>query len=265
MVSRPTSVGGLGFDMKWDLGWMHDALNYLANDPLFRKYHHNLLTFRGMYAFNENFVLPLSHDEVVHGKGSLINKMPGDDWQRFANLRLLFGWMHAQPGKKMLFMGDEFGQWREWNHDTSLDWHLLDEPLHQGLRRWVRDLNTAHRGAPALHQRDFRREGFAWADVHDSEQSVVALFRNGVEPDEVILIACNFTPVPRHNYRIGVPRAGYWAEILNSDATLYGGSGQGNIGGVNTTPVGWHGHLQSVNLVLPPLGMIALKWTGRRA
>ena len=173
--------------------------------------------------------------------------------------------MHAQPGKKLLFMGDEFGQWREWNHDTSLDWHLLNEPLHQGLRRWVRDLNTAHRGEPALHQRDFRPEGFAWADVHDSEQSVIGLFRKGAGPDDIILIACNFTPVPRHNYRFGVPRAGYWKEILNSDATLYGGSGQGNIGGVHTTPVGWHGHLQSVNLVIPPLGMVALKWVGRKA
>jgi 1,4-alpha-glucan branching enzyme len=263
LVSRPTSVGGLGFDMKWDLGWMHDTLRYLADDPVFRKYHHELLTFRGMYAFNENFVLPLSHDEVVHGKGSLINKMPGDDWRKFANLRLLFGWMHAQPGMKLLFMGDEFGQWREWNHDTSLDWHLLDEPLHQGLRRWTRDLNTAHRGEPALHQRDFRPEGFSWADVSDSEQSVIGLFRKGADAGDIILIACNFTPVPRHNYRFGVPHAGFWAEILNSDAPLYGGSGQGNIGGVHTTPVGWHGHLQSVNLVLPPLGMIALKWTGK--
>ncbi len=265
LVSRPTSIGGLGFDMKWDLGWMHDTLNYLATDPLYRKYHHNLLTFRRMYAFNESFILPLSHDEVVHGKGSLINKMPGDTWQKFANLRLLFGWMHAQPGKKLLFMGDEFGQWREWNHDASLDWHLLHEPLHQGLRRWVRDLNTAHRGEPALHQRDFRPEGFAWADVSDSEQSVIALFRKGAGADDIILIACNFTPVPRHNYRIGVPRPGYWQEVINSDAPLYGGSGQGNIGGVHTNPVGWHGHLHSVNLVIPPLGMVALKWTGRRA
>ena len=181
LVSRPTSIGGLGFDIKWDLGWMHDTLRYLSTDPLFRKYQHNLLTFRRMYAFNENFVLPLSHDEVVHGKGSLLNKMPGDTWQKFANLRLLFGWMHAQPGKKLLFMGDEFGQWREWNHDTSLDWHLLNEPLHQGLRRWVRDLNTAHRGEPALHQRDFRPDGFAWADVHDAEQSVIGLFRKGCQ------------------------------------------------------------------------------------
>jgi 1,4-alpha-glucan branching enzyme len=265
MVSRPTGVGGLGFNMKWDLGWMHDTLRYLSDDPIFRKYHHNLLSFRGMYVSNENFVLPLSHDEVVHGKGSLINKMPGDEWQKFANLRLLFGWMHAQPGKKLLFMGDEFGQWREWNHDTSLDWHLLDAPLHQGLRRWVRDLNTAYRGEAALHRLDFRPDiGFAWADVHDSEQSVISLFRKGASPDEIILIACNFTPVPRANYRVGVPRGGFWEEILNSDAPLYGGSGQGNIGGVHTTPVGWHGHYQSVNLVLPPLGMIALKWTGRR-
>jgi 1,4-alpha-glucan branching enzyme len=265
MVSRPTSVGGLGFSMKWDLGWMHDTLRYLADDPLYRKYRHDLLTFRTMYVVNENFILPLSHDEVVYGKGSLINKMPGDDWQKFANLRLLFGWMHAQPGKKLLFMGDEFGQWREWNHDASLDWHLLSEPLHQGLRRWVRDLNSAYRSEPALHRLDFRpAASFAWADVHDSDQSVISLFRKGDQADEIILIACNFTPVPRPNYRIGVPRAGFWQEILNSDATLYGGSGQGNIGGVHTTPVGWHGHYQSVNVVLPPLGMIALKWTGRR-
>jgi 1,4-alpha-glucan branching enzyme len=213
-----------------------------------------------MYAVNESLVLPLSHGEVVHGKGSLINKMPGDDWQKFANLRLRFGWMHAQPGKKRLFMGGEFGQSREWNHDTSLDWHLLEGPLHQGLRRWVRDLNTAHRGEPALHQRDFHLEGFSWADVHDSEQSVIGRFRKGADAGAVILIAFNFTLVPRHNYRFGVPRAGDWAEVLNSDATLYGGSGQGNIGGVHTTPAGWHGHLQSVNLVLPPLALIALKW-----
>ena len=264
MVSRPTGVGGLGFDMKWDLGWMHDTLDYLADDPVFRKYHHEKLTFRGVYAFNENFVLPLSHDEVVHGKGSLLDKMPGDIWQKFANLRLLFGWMHAQPGKKLIFMGDELGQAREWDHDGSLDWHLLDHPMHQGLRRWVRDLNTTYRGEAALHRLDFRPEGFVWADVHDSEQSVISLFRKGPEPDQIVLIACNFTPIPRPNYRIGVPRAGHWQEILNSDATLYGGSGQGNIGGVYTTPVGWHGHFQSLNLVLPPLGMIALKWAGRR-
>ena len=187
-------------------------------DPIYRKHHHNLLTFRGMYAFTENFVLPLSHDEVVHGKGSLLNKMPGDDWQKFANLRLLFGYMYAQPGKKLLFMGDEFGQWREWNHDTSLDWHLLDEPLHQGLRRWVRDLNTAYRGEPALHQLDFRPDGFAWVDVHDAEQSVIGLLPQGPSADDIILIACNFTPVPRHNYRVGVPRGGHWKEILNCDA-----------------------------------------------
>ena len=262
MVSRSTGVGGLGFDLKWDLGWMHDTLKYMSTDPLFRKHHHNLLTFRGMYAFSENFVLPLSHDEVVYGKGSLINKMPGDTWQKFANLRLLFGWMLAQPGKKLLFMGDEFGQWREWNHDRSLDWNLLGEPFHQGLKRWVRDLNTVYRGETALHQLDCHPDGFSWSDVHDSEQSVISLFRKGKEPGELILIACNFTPVPRHNYRIGVPRGGYWAEVLNSDATLYGGSGQGNNGGVRTTPVSWHGHHHSLNLVLPPLGMIALKWSG---
>jgi 1,4-alpha-glucan branching enzyme len=265
MVSRPTTVGGLGFNLKWDLGWMHDTLKYLSIDPLFRKHHHNLLTFRGLYASSENFLLPLSHDEVVHGKGSLVNKMPGDPWQKFANLRLLFGWMHAQPGKKLLFMGDDFGQWSEWNHDASLDWHLLGEPFHQGLRRWVRDLNTTYRREAALHELDCRPGGFAWADVHDSEQSVISLFRKGRRAEDIILIACNFTPVPRHNYRLGVPQPGFWEEILNSDAPLYGGSGQGNIGGARTTPVAWHGHHQSLNLVLPPLGLIALKWTGKRA
>ncbi|MHB1555880.1 MAG: 1,4-alpha-glucan branching protein GlgB [Isosphaeraceae bacterium] len=264
MVSRPTNVGGLGFDMKWDMGWMHDTLSYFGHDPIHRRYHHDLLTFRGMYAFNENFVLPLSHDEVVHLKGSLVNKMPGDEWQKFANLRLLFGWMYAQPGKKLLFMGDEFGQWREWNHDASLDWHLLGDPMRRGLRRWVRDLNTTHRGEPALHQQDFRPEGFGWADLSDSEQSVIGVFRRGISSDDIILLAFNFTPVPRHNYRFGVPRGGFWREILNSDAPLYGGSGQGNIGGAETAPVGWHGQLQSVNLVLPPLGMVALKWAGAR-
>jgi 1,4-alpha-glucan branching enzyme len=260
MVTRPTSVGGLGFDLKWDMGWMHDTLAYMALDPVFRKYHHNRLTFRALYMSGENYVLPLSHDEVVHGKGTLLSKMPGDTWQKFANLRLLLGWMHAQPGKKLLFMGSDFGQWREWNHDRSLDWHLLDDPFHQGVHRWVRDLNTLYRGEPALHESDCQPSGFSWADCCDSERSVTSLFREGTRGGDLHLIVCNFTPVPRPNYRIGVPRQGYWEEILNGDASLYGGSGQGNLGGVTTAPVPWHGHLQSLNLILPPLAMLALRW-----
>jgi 1,4-alpha-glucan branching enzyme len=260
MVTRPTGVGGLGFDLKWDMGWMHDTLRYFATDPLYRKYEHNALTFRRLYAFAENFVLPLSHDEVVHGKGSLLNKMPGDAWQKHANLRLLYGWMFAQPGKKHLFMGDEFGQYREWDHDSSLDWHLLDDPLHAGLQRWVRDLNTAYRGMPALHERDAHPDGFDWAVVGDAEQSVAGVFRKGRSPEEIVLLLANFTPVPRHNYRVGVPRAGHWDEVLNSDAPLYAGGGQGNFGGARTAPVGWHGHRQSLNLTIPPLGLVALRW-----
>lgn len=260
MVTRPTTVGGLGFDLKWDMGWMHDTLAYFAIDPIERKLQHDKLTFRGLYAFTENFVLPLSHDEVVYGKRSLVGKMPGDAWQKFASVRLLLGWMFAQPGKKLLFMGDELGQWREWNHDVSLDWHLLHEPLHEGLQRWVRDLNTLYRGEPALHQLDCHPAGFTWADCNDREQSVVSLFRKGRDAQPVVLFVANFTPVPRHNYRVGVPFAGFWEEILNGDAEIYRGSGQGNIGGAKTTPVHWHGHPQSVNLVLPPLAAIALRF-----
>jgi 1,4-alpha-glucan branching enzyme len=261
MVSRPTNVGGLGFDYKWDLGWMHDTLSYLSEPPADRKDHHNRLTFRPLYAYSENFVLPLSHDEVVYGKGSLLHKMPGDSWQKFANLRLLFGYMFATPGKKLMFMGDEFGQWREWDHDGSLDWHLLDEPTHRALRRWVRDLNTTYRAERALHELDCHPDGFAWVDCNDVAQSVVSLLRKSRSPDDLILVVCNFTPTPRHNYRVGVPRSGTWEEILNGDATIYGGSGQGNIGGLKTSPVAWHGHHQSLNLTLPPLAMVALKKT----
>jgi 1,4-alpha-glucan branching enzyme len=258
MVSRPTNVGGLGFDYKWDLGWMHDTLAYMSYDPIERKNHHNLLTFRMLYAFTENFVLALSHDEVVHEKGSLLDKMPGDEWRKFANVRLLMGYMYAQPGKKLLFMGDDFGQFREWNHDTSLDWHLLEQPNHRGLARWVRDLNTLYRGERALHVLDCHPDGFSWIDCNDVAQSVICFLRKGGATDDPLLFVLNFTPVPRHNYRVGVPRAGTWQEILNSDATLYGGSGQGNIGSVKTSPVSWHGHFQSLNLILPPLAMIAL-------
>jgi 1,4-alpha-glucan branching enzyme len=259
MVSRPVYLGGLGFGLKWDMGWMHDTLAYLELDPVHRKYHHNRLTFRMLYAFGENFVLPLSHDEVVHGKRSLLSKMPGDDWQKFANLRLLYGDLYAQPGKKLLFMGGEFGSWHEWNHDTSLDWHLLEQPLHQGLHRWVRDLNTFYRGEPAMHQLDCDPAGFAWVDCNDAENSVVSLLRQGKAEGDCLLVVCNFTPVPRHNYRVGVPHGGRWDEVLNSDAPLYGGSGQGNLGGAGAAPVPCHGRPYLLTITVPPLGMVVFK------
>jgi len=232
MVSRPTYLGGLGFGLKWDMGWMHDTLEYMTKNPIYRKYHHNNLTFRLIYAFFENFVLPLSHDEVVHGKGSLLGKMPGDDWQKFANLRLVFGYMYAQPGKKLLFMGGEFGQWREWAHDEDLEWHLLDYPRHSGLKRWVEDLNQLYREQPALYELDFEQGGFEWIDCNDVEHSVVSLIRKGRSSDNLLAVVCNFTPTTHPNYQIGVPRPGYWKELLNSDAKDYGGSGQGNLGGL---------------------------------
>ncbi|HET7705703.1 MAG TPA: 1,4-alpha-glucan branching protein GlgB [Thermoanaerobaculia bacterium] len=259
MVSRPTYVGGLGFGMKWDMGWMHDTLRYFAHEPVHRKYHHNDLTFRMMYAFTENFVLPLSHDEVVHGKGSLIGKMPGDEWQKFANLRLLFAHMYSQPGKKLVFMGGDIGQYREWNHDMSIDWHLLDYLPHSTLQRWVEDLNRTYRDTPALHEIDVSPDGFEWIDCCDNEQSIVSLLRRSrSKPDDEVIVVLNFTPVPRHNYQIGVPRGGHWREILNSDAPLYGGSGQGNLGGVDAAPIPLHGRRWSVNLTLPPLGAVFL-------
>ncbi|MDA8163438.1 MAG: 1,4-alpha-glucan branching protein GlgB [Desulfobacteraceae bacterium] len=259
MVSRPTYLGGLGFGIKWNMGWMHDTLFYLTRDPVFRKYHHDQLTFSIWYAFYENFVLPLSHDEVVHGKGSLLGKMPGDDWQKFANLRTLFGYMYAHPGKKLMFMGGEIGQWREWAHDESLEWHLLQFAPHAGLQRWVEDLNKLYRSEPALHEVDFSNEGFEWVDVHDWEQSVISFLRKGKNPEEVVLVVCNFTPVPRLNYRVGVPRGGYWQELLCSDAELYGGSGYGNLGGVEAAPVPAQGRYHSLPLTLPPLGVVFLK------
>jgi 1,4-alpha-glucan branching enzyme len=259
MVSRPTYLGGLGFGMKWDMGWMHDTLKFMSEDPVHRKFHHNDLTFRMLYAFNENFMLPLSHDEVVHGKGSLINKMPGGDWQKFANMRLLFGWMYAQPGKKLIFMGGEFGQWHEWDVESSLDWHLLNQAPHAGLSHWVGDLNRILREEKALHEIDFDPAGFSWIDASDNEQSVVSVLRKGAAPTDLVIAVFNFTPVPRHNYQIGAPMSGRWLELLNSDAPMYGGSGQGNLGGVETRPVGHHGHLHSLTLTLPPLGAIFLK------
>ena len=258
-VSRPTYIGGLGFGLKWNMGWMHDMLGYLSQDPVFRSYHHNQITFSLLYAFSENFVLPLSHDEVVYGKGSLLRKMPGDEWQRFANLRLLFGYMFGHPGKKLLFMGGEFGQWSEWNHDGSLEWHLLQAPLHAGLQRWVRDLNTAYRGQPALYQRDFEAGGFTWVDCSDFQRSVISFLRRGQNPDDQLLFVCNFTPVVRANYRVGVPQHGTWNEILNSDAPLYGGSGQGNFGGLQAAPLPVHGQSFSLNMTLPPLAVLVFR------
>ena len=258
-VSRPTYVGGLGFGLKWNMGWMHDVLDYLSQDPVFRSYHHNQILFSLLYAFSENFVLPLSHDEVVYGKGSLLRKMPGDEWQKFANLRLLYGFMFGHPGKKLLFMGGEFGQWSEWNHDASLDWHLLKNPLHAGLQRWVRDLNTLYRGEPSLHELDFDAAGFEWIDCKDYQRSVISFLRRGRKPDDVLLFVCNFTPVVRQNYRVGIPRKGSWKEVLNSDAPLYGGSGQGNFGGLSGVPLPIHGRPFSLNMTLPPLGVVVFQ------
>jgi 1,4-alpha-glucan branching enzyme len=257
MVSRPTYVGGLGFGMKWDMGWMHDTLRYFANDPIHRRYHHDGLTFRLMYAFTENFVLPLSHDEVVHMKGSLIRKMPGDEWQRFANLRLLFAWMHAQPGKKMLFMGGDIAQWSEWDHDRSLDWHVLDNPANAAYQRWVEEMNKAHRTLPALHELDMHPDGFEWIDCCDTENCVVSLIRKSKSaPRDVVVAVFNFTPIPRHNYQVGFPRGGRWLELLNSDAVEYGGSGQGNMGGIDAMPIPLHGRKWSAVLTLPPLSAL---------
>lgn len=259
MVSRPVYAGGLGFGLKWNMGWMHDVLDYMSQDPIYRRYHHNQLTFSAMYAFSENFILPLSHDEVVYGKRSLLAKMPGDEWRKFANLRLLFGYQFGHPGKKLLFMGGDFGQWNEWNHDASLDWHLLQYPYHSRLLRWVRDLNTFYRGQPSLYEVDFDSAGFEWVDCNDFERSVISFLRKARDADDVTLVVLNFTPEPRTNYRVGVPMGGYWAECLNSDATLYGGSGQGNIGGVEAVPLPHHGRPYSLNLTLPPLAILFLR------
>jgi len=259
MVSRPAYVGGLGFGMKWNMGWMHDTLEYFSKDCIFRKFHQNLLTFNVWYAFFENFILPLSHDEVVYGKGSLLHKMPGDDWQKFANLRLLFGYMFGEPGKKLIFMGGEFGQWDEWYHEESLGWDLLDHPAHQGVQKWVQDLNRFYREEPAMHQLDFSGEGFEWIDFRDADSSIVAFLRKPATGGDLIMIAANCTPVPRTNYRFGVPRAGCWRELLNSDSKTYGGSGYGNFGGIDAVPVPSHGHKYSLSLILPPLGIVFLK------
>ncbi|MBI2525000.1 MAG: 1,4-alpha-glucan branching protein GlgB [Candidatus Rokubacteria bacterium] len=262
-VSRPVYLGGLGFGLKWNMGWMHDVLDYLRHEPVHRRYHHNQLTFGMLYAWSENFLLPLSHDEVVYGKGSLLGKMPGDDWQRFANLRLLYAFMWGYPGKKLLFMGGEIAQPAEWDHERSLDWHLLDAgPYHRGVQRLVADLNRLYRSEPALHERDAEPEGFRWMDCSDWEQSVISFVRFAREERGLVLCVCNFTPVPRPGYRVGVPRAGWWAEAVNTDSALYGGSDVGNAGGVHSQPVPWHGQPHSVLLTLPPLGGLLLRHAG---
>ncbi len=257
-VSRPIYAGGLGFGYKWNMGWMHDTLEYMRHEPIHRRWHHHEMTFGLHYAFSENFVLPLSHDEVVHGKGSLIGKMPGDTWQRFANLRAYYGFMYGHPGKKLLFMGGEFAQWREWNHDASLDWHLLGESAHRGVQNLIRDMNQRYCETPALHRRDCRTDGFEWVVGDDVDQSVFAFLRFGESTDSPVLVVSNFTPAPRHGYRLGVPRAGMWREMLNTDAAAYGGSNVGNAGGVQAQPVAAHGQGYSLVLTLPPLSTLFL-------
>ena len=258
-VSRPTYLGGLGFGMKWDMGWMHDTLLYMSRDPIYRQYHHNDLTFRMIYAYTENFVLPLSHDEVTHGKGSLIGKMPGDDWQKFASLRLLLGYMYAQPGKKLLFMGAELAQWSEWSHDNSLDWHLLNYQRHTEIQRWVKALNNLYRSEPALYQLDYDPAGFEWIDANNASQSVISFVRKGKSADDVLLVICNFTPMTYFNYRTGVPRGGLWKELLNSDAREYGGSGQDNSISLSASAIPMHGRPYSLEITLPPLAVVYFK------
>jgi len=260
-VSRPTYTGGLGFTFKWNMGWMHDMLNYFSHDPVHRMYHQSHLTFGLLYAFTENFVLVLSHDEVVHGKRALLDKMPGDLWQRFANVRALHGYMHGHPGKKMLFMGGEFGQWSEWNHDTSLEWHLLQFEPHSGLQRLVRDLNWLHHNERALHEVDHDWTGFQWIDFNDAQNSVIAFLRRAKDSTDQIVCVCNFTPVPRSNYRLGVPQEGFYRELINTDSAIYGGSNMGNSGGVHSTSVPSHGLPHSLVLTLPPLSVLFFKRT----
>lgn len=257
-VSRPVDSGGLGFGFKWNMGWMNDTLRYMARDPIHRKHHHNELTFGLVYAFDENFILPLSHDEVVHGKGSMIGKMPGDDWQKFANLRAYYGFMWAHPGKKLLFQGCEFAQRAEWNHDQSLDWHLLEEAPHAGVQSLVRDLNQLYREVPALHQQDCHSDGFRWLDINNEEASVIAFERHSKDGETVIVI-CNFTPSPQHGMRFGVAKAGFWSERINTNAEVYGGSDMGNTGGVNSSPAPCQQHPHSIEVTLPPLATLILQ------
>lgn len=259
MVSRPTYLGGLGFTFKWNMGWMHDTLHYMQQDPIYRRYSHNMMTFSMIYAFSENFVLSLSHDEVVHGKGSLVSKMAGDWWQKFASLRLLLGYQYTHVGKKLNFMGHELGQWSEWSEARSLDWHLLEYEPHLRLQAWVRDMNAFYRAQPALYEQDYTQAGHQWIEANDAEQSVFSYMRFAKNPDDFLVIVCNFTPVLRHDYRIGVPKRGHYAELMNSDSEHYGGSNVGNYGGVDTDDIAWHKQPYSLRLTLPPLSIIILK------
>jgi 1,4-alpha-glucan branching enzyme len=260
-VSRPPWVGGLGFHYKWNMGWMNDTLTYMKRDPVHRRHHQGEMTFSLVYAYNENFVLPISHDEVVHGKGSMLTKMPGDRWQKFANLRAYYGYMFGHPGKKLLFMGCEFAQAAEWNHDQSLDWHLLDDAKHDGVRKLVRDLNELYRATPALYERDFVPEGFEWIDHHDAQRSVLSFVRRGASADTLIAVVCNFTPSVHRGYRLGVPAAGRWRECLNTDSAHYGGSNVGTpLGEAASEAVGCHGRAQSIVVDLPPLATVMFEW-----
>ncbi|MEL7004988.1 MAG: 1,4-alpha-glucan branching protein GlgB, partial [Bacteroidota bacterium] len=265
MVSKPTYLGGLGFGQKWMMGWMHDTLEYFKKDSIHRQYHQNEITFSVMYAFTENFMLPLSHDEVVHGKGPLIARMPGDEWQRFANLRLMYGLMYAHPGTKLLFMGGEFGQTREWKHEMSLDWHLLEYDVHKGVQNWVRDLNKFYTSNTALYEQGFLQEGFEWVDYSDHKNSVITFLRKGKDENDVLLVVCNFTPQLLNNYLIGVPQAGQWKEEMNSDAKEYFGSGVLNSGIINSSPAEMHGREQAINIHLPPLGITIFSYQGDNA
>ena len=258
-VTAPVEQGGLGFHYKWNMGWMHDTLHYMSTDPVYRRYDHHQMSFGMVYAYTEHFLLPLSHDEVVHGKGSLIRKMPGDDWQKFANLRAYFSWMWTFPGKKLLFMGCEIAQWAEWNNDSSLDWNLLDYPHHKGMQSLVADLNRLYVGEPALHATDTKPDGFRWSVVDDAENSVYAFIRQTGDQGQQLLVVSNMTPVPRPGYRIGVPRGGFWREVLNSDASVYGGGNLGNDGGVSADTIGMHGHDHSVSIMIPPLATVVFK------
>jgi 1,4-alpha-glucan branching enzyme len=258
-VSRPVYVGGLGFSYKWNMGWMHDMLEYMKEDPVHRRWHHNQVTFSMLYAFTENFVLPFSHDEVVHGKRAMLDKMPGDLWQKHANLRALYGYMFAHPGKKLMFMGAEIGQWCEWNYDSSIEWHLLQYAEHQGLRRWVQDLNHTYQHEPSLHEIDFDYTGFQWIDCCDNENSVMSFVRRAKNPDDHTVVVTNFTPVPRLDYRIGVPNGGWYRELLNSDSSRYTGSNMGNGGGANAEYRPMHGFDYSMSITVPPLGFVLFK------
>jgi len=258
-VTLPVHLGGLGFMFKWNMGWMHDMLSFISKDPVHRRFHMNMLTFALLYAFHENFILPLSHDEVVHGKASLLSKMPGDEWRKFANLRLLLAYMYAEPGKKMLFMGAEFGQWWEWDHDHSIQWHLLQYAPHQGLQQYVKDLNRIYRSEPAMYELDYHSDGFEWIDFRDADSTVVSFIRRDRSQGQTLVFIFNFTPVPKSNYRIGAPRPGYYRELINSDSSIYGGSNMGLEGGIYADTLPWHGQPCSLNLTLPPLGMIVLK------